>query len=86
MRGAGNFRTAAGSCRGIILYAMLTLKQWLEKHGQEPCDDCEFFNIQRCHCSYKRGYCVRYDDYRQVERQKSRYPDLFEDQDPVEAH
>ena len=43
---------------------MLTLKQWLAKYGSESCDGC-FYNIpQRAKCTYKRGYCVRYDLYK----------------------
>lgn len=47
---------------------MLTLKQWLEKYGSEPCDGC-FYNIQhRAKCTYKKGYCVRYDEYKADQR------------------
>lgn len=43
---------------------MLTLKQWFAKYGSESCDGC-FYNIpQRAKCTYKRGYCVRYDLYK----------------------
>lgn len=42
---------------------MLTLKQWLEKYGSKPCDGC-FYNIpHRAKCTYKKGYCVCYDEY-----------------------
>lgn len=51
-----------------MLMKMLTLKQWLEKHGSEPCDGC-FYNIpHRAKCTYKKGYCVRYDEYKADQR------------------
>jgi len=53
---------------------MLTLKQWLEKFGSESCDGC-FYNIpQRAKCTYKRGYCVRYDSY----RRDNKRPDVLQ--------
>lgn len=42
----------------------LSLKKWLEKHGKEPCDGCQYFIIQKVKCTYKSGYCVRYDRYK----------------------
>ena len=49
---------------------MLTLKQWLERYGQEPCNGCYYNNATRAHCSYKKGYCVRYDEYRADEKKR----------------
>lgn len=43
---------------------MLTLKQWLAKYGNEPCDGCVYNISQRAKCTYKKGYCVRYDKYK----------------------
>lgn len=49
---------------------MLTLKQWLEKYGNEPCDGC-FYNIpQRAKCTYKIGYCIGYDNYRKEQKKR----------------
>ena len=42
----------------------MSLKQWLRVHGTEPCDGCKFNIIQRAKCTYKNGYCVRYDIYK----------------------
>ena len=50
---------------------MLTLKQWLAKYGTEPCDGC-FCNIpQRAKCTYKSGYCIRYDNYRKEQKKRT---------------
>lgn len=43
---------------------VLSLKQWLAKYGKEPCDGCFYFIAPRCQCTYKKGYCVRYDEYK----------------------
>lgn len=59
---------------------MLSLKEWLNKYGQESCAGCQYINLENAHCSYKKGYCVRYDRYKEDE--KSRIPatgDLFDD-------
>lgn len=49
---------------------MMTLKEWLAKYGSEPCDGC-FYNIpHRARCTYKKGYCKRYDDYRKDEKER----------------
>lgn len=42
----------------------LSLKQWLAKYGNESCDGCFYFIAPRCKCTYKQGYCKRYDDYK----------------------
>ena len=47
---------------------MLTLKQWLAKFGSESCDGCLYNIPQRAKCTYKRGYCYRFDLYK-TERQ-----------------
>lgn len=57
---------------------MLTLKQWLAKYGSEPCDGCSYHILQRAKCTYKDGYCVRYDRYKRDEREKVRQLELFE--------
>lgn len=48
----------------MIASKPLSLKQWLAKYGKEPCDGCFYFIAPRCQCTYKKGYCVRYDDYK----------------------
>lgn len=56
---------------------ILTLKEWLELYGKEPCDGC-FYNIpHRARCTYKKGYCVRYDNYKASQREKVVQPSLF---------
>ena len=47
---------------------MLSLKQWLEKFGKEPCDGCLYNIIQHAKCTYKAGYCVRYDNYKKSQK------------------
>ena len=47
---------------------ILTLKEWLAKFGQETCDGCLYFIAPRCKCTYKKGYCVRYDKYKAEKR------------------
>jgi len=49
---------------------VLSLKQWLAKYGKEPCDGCFYFIAPRCHCTYKKGYCVRYDSYKAQFKEK----------------
>ena len=65
---------------------MRTLKEWLSAHGKEPCDTCQYFNFHKCKCTYKAGYCVRYDNYKREEKAKAKaqkeYPDLFESINP----
>jgi hypothetical protein len=50
---------------------MLTLKQWLAKYGNEPCNGCVYNISQRAKCTYKKGYCVRYDKYKSDNRRPS---------------
>ena len=52
----------------LMLMKMLTLKQWLEKYGSEPCDGCVYNIPHRAKCTYKKGYCVRYDEYKADQR------------------
>ena len=47
---------------------MLTLKEWLARYGRESCADCTYNNATKAHCSYKGGYCARYDEYRADEK------------------
>lgn len=49
---------------------MLTLKEWLAKYGQESCAGCQYINLEKAHCSYKGGYCARYDEYRRDEKRR----------------
>lgn len=57
---------------------MLTLKEWLAKFGQEPCNGCRYHIAIRAKCTYKKGYCARYDEYRRDEqRRKPRQLKLF---------
>lgn len=49
---------------------MLTLKEWLAKYGQESCTGCQYNNATKAHCSYKDGYCARYDQYRRDEKRR----------------
>lgn len=56
---------------------MLTLKQWLAKYGSESCDGCQFIILHRAKCTYKDGYCVRYDRYKRDEREKVQQLNLF---------
>lgn len=58
---------------------MLTLKEWLSLHGKEDCCGCEYNNPVKARCSYKAGFCIRYDLYRK--RQNGTPPEqlsLFE--------
>lgn len=47
---------------------MLTLKQWLSKYGNEDCNGCLYNIPHRAKCTYKAGYCVRYDSYKREHR------------------
>ena len=48
---------------------MLTLKQWLALYGSEDCAGCHYNIPQRAQCTYKKGYCVRFDNYRSAKRE-----------------
>ena len=47
---------------------MLSLKEWLRIYGNESCCGCEFNNPVKAKCFYKAGYCIRYDQYRNMEK------------------
>lgn len=49
---------------------MLSQKEWLAKFGQDPCNDCQYHIAARAKCTYKKGYCVRYDEYRRDEQRR----------------
>ena len=57
---------------------MLSLKDWIAKFGQDSCNGCQYNIASRAKCTYKQGYCVRYDEYRRDEqRRKPRQLKLF---------
>lgn len=61
---------------------MLTKQEWIEKYGNEPCDGCQYNIPHRAKCTYKQGFCIRYDLYkRDFKRQKPKQLNLFESED-----
>lgn len=42
----------------------LPLRQWLARYGSESCDGCQYNIPHRAKCTYKGGYCTRYDEYK----------------------
>lgn len=62
----------------------MTREEWLAKYGNESCAGCPFNNPTRASCSYRAGYCKRWDDYRRSERERERLPSLFDDEEAEE--
>lgn len=56
----------------------LSLKQWLAVYGKESCNGCHYNIPTKAKCTYRKGYCARYDAYLEEFKPKIDEPTLFE--------
>lgn len=55
-----------------------TLREWLDMFGQESCAGCCYNNAYKAKCSYKKGYCARFDEFKGKKNQQPKQLRIFE--------